>query len=40
MTQTVSSDVELLRATVAGAVLLPGDDGYDEAAADVDTLPS
>jgi FAD/FMN-containing dehydrogenase len=31
MTQTVGSNVELLRTTTTGTVLLPGDPGYDEA---------
>ena len=31
MTQTIARDVTTLRTVVNGAVLLPGDGGYDEA---------
>ena len=31
MTRTIDRDVTTLRAAVNGAVLLPGDEGYDEA---------
>ena len=31
MTRTVGRDIDALRASVAGVVLLPGDEGYDEA---------
>jgi FAD/FMN-containing dehydrogenase len=44
MTQTIDRDVTTLRATVDGAVLLPGDEGYDEARSvwngDIDRRPA
>jgi FAD/FMN-containing dehydrogenase len=44
MTRTVGGDITALRAEVSGSVLLPGDDGYDEARAvwngDIDRRPA
>ena len=44
MTQTMERDVTALRAAMSGAVLLPGDEGYDEARAvwngDIDRRPA
>ena len=44
MTRTIDRDVTTLRATVDGPVLLPGDEGYDEARAvwngDIDRRPA
>ncbi len=44
MTRTIDRDVTALRATVDGPVLLPGDEGYDEARAvwngDIDRRPA
>ena len=44
MTRTIDRDVTTLRAVVNGAVLLPGDEGYDEARSvwngDIDRRPA
>ena len=44
MTRTIDRDVTALRAAVNGAVLLPGDEGYDEARSvwngDIDRRPA
>lgn len=44
MTQTIDRDVTTLRAAMSGAVLLPGDEGYDEARSvwngDIDRRPA
>ena len=44
MTRTIDRDVTTLRAAVNGAVLLPGDEGYDEARSvwngDIDRRPA
>ena len=44
MTRTVGQDIEELRTHVAGAVLVPGDEGYDEARSvwngDIDRRPA
>ena len=44
MTRTIDRDVTTLRATTAGTVLLPGDDGYDDARSvwngDIDRRPA
>ena len=44
MTRTIDRDVTTLRAAVTGAVLLPGNEGYDEARSvwngDIDRRPA